>query len=189
MQSATSRRILSTLASKLHPQLPLSPRESQQLRKEGYGFDDYYTPTHTYLLHDYRVSLSFLNVPVLVRRTFGPVYVEAGPQGSVLVGGRGRGETRSIGGQFGYVTREDINQAATSYFNRVEAGVCVGVGLRLPAGWGVSLRAYQGLTPLTPDPHGYQYASEVLPPSGTEYRRVAQVAITRDLWGPGGALH
>jgi hypothetical protein len=31
MQSATSKRLLGTLASKLHPQLPLSPRESQQL--------------------------------------------------------------------------------------------------------------------------------------------------------------
>jgi hypothetical protein len=31
MQSAASKRMLSTLASKLHPQLPLSPRESQQL--------------------------------------------------------------------------------------------------------------------------------------------------------------
>ena len=31
VQSAASRRLLSTLSSKLHPQLPLSPRESQQL--------------------------------------------------------------------------------------------------------------------------------------------------------------
>ncbi|KAF2033705.1 hypothetical protein EK21DRAFT_108833 [Setomelanomma holmii] len=31
MQSAASKRLLSTLASKLHPQLPLTPRESQQL--------------------------------------------------------------------------------------------------------------------------------------------------------------
>jgi hypothetical protein len=31
MQSAASKRMLSSLASKLHPQLPLSPRESQQL--------------------------------------------------------------------------------------------------------------------------------------------------------------
>jgi hypothetical protein len=31
MQSAASKRMLGTLASKLHPQLPLSPRESQQL--------------------------------------------------------------------------------------------------------------------------------------------------------------
>ena len=172
----------------MQPEVQCS-RESQQLRKEGYGFDDYYTPTHTYLIHDYHVSLSFLNVPVLVRRTFGPVYVEAGPQGSVLVGGRGRGETRSIEGPVSYVTRERIDQAATAYFNRVEAGVCIGVGLRLPAGWGISLRAYQSFTPLSQDPHGYQYAPEVLPPSGTEYRRVAQVALTRDLWGPGGALH
>jgi hypothetical protein len=31
MQSAASKRVLSTLAAKIHPQLPLSPRESQQL--------------------------------------------------------------------------------------------------------------------------------------------------------------
>ncbi|CAO2647887.1 Nn.00g088090.m01.CDS01 [Neocucurbitaria sp. VM-36] len=31
MQSAASKRLLSTLTSKIHPQLPLSPRESQQL--------------------------------------------------------------------------------------------------------------------------------------------------------------
>jgi hypothetical protein len=31
MQSATSKRMLGTLVSKIHPQLPLSPRESQQL--------------------------------------------------------------------------------------------------------------------------------------------------------------
>lgn len=31
MQSATGKRVLSTLASKIHPQLPLTPRESQQL--------------------------------------------------------------------------------------------------------------------------------------------------------------
>lgn len=128
-------------------------------------------------------------MPVLVRRTLGPVYVEVGPQAGLLVGGRGRGETRELGGAQSYPTRERIDQAAPAYFNRVEAGVCVGVGLRLPAGWGVSLRAYQGLSPLTRDPHGYQYAPQVLPPAGTEYRRVAQVALTRDLWGPGSALH
>lgn len=31
MQSAASRRLLSTISSRIHPQLPLSPRESQQL--------------------------------------------------------------------------------------------------------------------------------------------------------------
>jgi hypothetical protein len=31
MQSSASKRVLSTLASRIHPQLPLSPRESQQL--------------------------------------------------------------------------------------------------------------------------------------------------------------
>jgi len=31
MQSSAGKRVLSTLASKIHPQLPLSPRESQQL--------------------------------------------------------------------------------------------------------------------------------------------------------------
>ena len=32
--------------------------------------------------------MSYLVVPVLVRASFGPVYAEAGPQGSLLLGGR-----------------------------------------------------------------------------------------------------
>lgn len=40
---------------------------------------------------DTHLSMHYLNVPVLVRATFGPVYVEAGPQAGVLLGGRQTG--------------------------------------------------------------------------------------------------
>lgn len=35
---------------------------------------------------DSRLSMSYLVVPVLLRASFGPVYVEAGPQAYVLLG-------------------------------------------------------------------------------------------------------
>src|SRR5687767_10928696 len=40
----------------------------------------------------YQLKLSYVNVPVLLRYALGPVYVEAGPQVSVLVGGQGKGQ-------------------------------------------------------------------------------------------------
>ena len=116
----------------LVPELQFS-RESQQVRREGFPYDVYYYQAGGYLVHDYRTSFSFLTVPMVVRRRIGPVYAELGPQVSFLLGGRSTGETRIIGSQ---VERAIIDQAATDYCNRVEAGICLGVGLRLPAGWG-----------------------------------------------------
>lgn len=40
---------------------------------------------------DMKVNMHYLNVPVLVRATFGRGYVEAGPQASYLLGGRQTG--------------------------------------------------------------------------------------------------
>jgi hypothetical protein len=40
---------------------------------------------------DSRLRLHYLNVPVLLRASFGPLYVEAGPQVSLLLGGRQTG--------------------------------------------------------------------------------------------------
>jgi hypothetical protein len=44
----------------------------------------------------YDLRLSYLNVPILLRMALGPVYLEAGPQVSLLVGGSGTGTTSSI---------------------------------------------------------------------------------------------
>lgn len=44
------------------------------------------------------------------------------------------------------------------------------------------MRAYWGVSALTPDPKDYQYAPGVMPPSGTQYRRTVQVALAHQLW-------
>jgi hypothetical protein len=96
---------------------------------------------------DSRLSFHYLNVPVLVRATFGPVYVEAGPQASLLLGGRQTGTVTTA--NWGMVaTTRPIDQDVTESNRRFDAGASVGVGARLPAGLGVSVRAYRGLVTL-----------------------------------------
>ena len=51
----------------------------------------------------FRSRLAYVSVPVLLRATFGPVYVEAGVQGGRLVGSRETGST-TMGGIAGLTT-------------------------------------------------------------------------------------
>jgi hypothetical protein len=97
---------------------------------------------------DTRMRLNYLNVPVLARATFGKVYVEAGPQVGFLLGGRQTGLSTAfdLSGTTG--TRYTIDQGVTENNRRVDAGPCLGVGVKLPVGFGVSVRAYQGLVTL-----------------------------------------
>lgn len=165
----------------LVPEVQFS-RESQYFHRSGNSGDHYYINDGTYLLDDYRVGLSFLNLPVLLRRYIGPVYLEAGPQLSVLVGGRGVGTTQHVQlspyGNFFFGRPEAINQAATAYYNRLDAGASVGLGLRLPVGWGAAVRGYWGFTSFTGDSRGYQYQPGVMPATGTQNRCTYQASIT-----------
>lgn len=97
---------------------------------------------------DTRMRLNYLNVPVLARATFGPVYVEAGPQVSFLLGGRqtGLNTVFDLGSPMG--TEYTIDQGITENNRRVDVGPCLGVGLKLPVGFGINVRAYQGLVTL-----------------------------------------
>lgn len=126
---------------------------------------------------DYNLSLSYFNVPILARLTFGPVYLEAGPQVSLLVGGRGEGITR--GYTMTSIYAYDIDQAATDRYKRFDAGICLGVGVKLPAGLGASLRAYQGMRQVNStyenNPTGIPYTAN------NEYRQVLQAALTYQL--------
>jgi hypothetical protein len=97
---------------------------------------------------DSRQHLRYLNVPVLVRASLGPVYVEAGPQVSALLGGRLVGTSATYSGWSGTTTSYDFDQAATAHYRRFDAGPCVGIGVMLPAGLGLSVRAYRGLVTL-----------------------------------------
>lgn len=131
-----------------------------------------------YLRGDYRLQLSYFNVPVLLRCALGPVYIEAGPQASLLVGGRGQGQTEAlIGGDV--LSRRIVDQAATDHFRRVDAGACLGVGVKLPAGLGLSVRAYQGLVALD---RAYAYQDTPIPSTGSKlYRQSLQASLTYQL--------
>jgi hypothetical protein len=100
---------------------------------------------------DSRLRLHYLNVPVLVRASLGPVYVEAGPQASVLLGGRQVGTSYFYNGWTGTTTPSDFDQPASDQYERFDVGPCVGVGVTLPAGLGLSVRAYRGLVTLNDD--------------------------------------
>jgi hypothetical protein len=89
---------------------------------------------------NYRLRFSYLNLPIVARFTIGSVYVEAGPQFSWLVGGHGEGTI-----SFDHAIISRIDQATTEVYRRFTAGPCLGIGVKLPAGLDLSVRAYQGL--------------------------------------------
>ena len=122
----------------------------------------------------YQLGFYYLNLPVLARLALGQVYLEAGPQLSWLVGGRGEGEVTYGGAVIGR-----INQAATARYRRFDAGPCLGIGVKLPANLGLSIRAYQGLgTMLRQDSH--DYSDEAIPYAGrsNQHRQTLQASLT-----------
>lgn len=94
-----------------------------------------------------RLRLHYLNVPILLRATLGPVYVEAGPQASLLLGGRQTGTITTSGWGFTGTT-QPLDQPVTERNQRFDVGPCLGIGVNLPAGLGLNVRAYRGLTTL-----------------------------------------
>lgn len=79
---------------------------------------------------DYKTRLNYVQVPVLVKATFGPVYVEAGPQFGYLVSANEEG-TVQVRNTSGNVAFRDVNQSATDNYKRNEFALCAGVGLKL----------------------------------------------------------
>lgn len=131
--------------SKLSQRVALVPelqfrREYAHAMAHDYSLIDYYRDW------DYRLSQSYLSIPVLVRVSWGPLYVEAGPQASLLLQAREEGMVTVNG--WGRYT-QDIDQSVTSDYRRFDIGPCLGIGIKLPAGLGLSLRAYQGLVHLS----------------------------------------
>jgi hypothetical protein len=132
----------------------------------------YYLPAPD---RQYALWLSYLNVPVLLRVTVGRVYLEAGPQTSMLLGGRQEGFTRVRDVVTGTLTSTTIDGPVTARFRHFDVGPCLGLGVNLPAGVGVSLRAYQGMVSLT---QGSEEAE-----AGSARRQTVQVALTYQVRG------
>lgn len=126
------------------------------------------------LSSDYRLRLDYLNAPLLLRVTLGPLQLEAGPQGSILLGGRGEGDTVGPGGRASSYYLP-IDQSATDRYRRFDFGLTLGVGAKLPSGLGLSVRAYQGITQI----NGSSRGTFPIPYSGSdEYRRTLQASLT-----------
>lgn len=125
----------------------------------------------------YQLGFYYLNLPVLARLALGPVYLEAGPQLSWLVGGRGEGDITFAGTVVGR-----INQAVSERYRRFDAGPCLGIGVKLPANFGLSVRAYQGLGNMLRQDN-YPYPDEAIPYTGrsAQHRQTLQASLTYQL--------
>jgi len=129
------------------------------------------------LTSDYRLRLDYLNVPLLLRATLGVLQLEAGPQGSILLGGRGEGATMGPGGPASSYY-QPIDQPATDRYHRFDFGLALGVGAKLPSGLGLSVRAYQGVAQV----NGSSRGAFPVPYSGSdEFRWTLQASLTYQL--------
>lgn len=164
-QAGIFYRVPLTRRLALVPEVQYS-RERLTYAQASYGIVD------SYFNGESRQYLSYLNVPVLLRVTLGPVYVEAGPQGGFLLGGRQEGFTITSSFWTSTASYHDLQGSPTDRFRRVDVGACVGLGAKLPLGLGVSLRAYQGLLSLTGD----NSVAE-----GKAYRQNVQASLTYQL--------
>jgi hypothetical protein len=127
---------------------------------------------------DYRLRLNYVSLPLLARVKLGPAYLEVGPQVSLLVGGSEKG-TDVYGGWSGSFPL-NVDRDIMSQYQRFDIGPCVGVGVDLPAGFGLSVRGFQGLVSSTRSPDiapntFYSYYQ------GRTFRQTLQASLTYQL--------
>ncbi|TGE26425.1 porin family protein [Hymenobacter metallicola] len=94
---------------------------------------------------NYRSKLHYLNVPVLAKVTVGPVYVEAGPQAGFLLKAREDGVMVISQDGEGGATYATDDRSSWNDYKKLDLGVCVGAGLKLPLGFAVGGRFNAGL--------------------------------------------
>lgn len=97
---------------------------------------------------DYRLRQSYLHLPVLLRARFGSFYVEGGPQASLQLASREVGTVVITSSYDSGSRRQEFNRAAADSYRRLNVGACVGLGVQLPAGFGLGLRGTVGLLSL-----------------------------------------
>jgi hypothetical protein len=127
---------------------------------------------------DYRLRLNHINLPLLARVKFGPAYLEVGPQVSLLVGGSEKGTDVFNG--WGGLFYQDVDRDIMNHYRRFDIGPCVGVGVELPAGFGLSVRGFQGLVSSTrmPDINSSSFYYQF---QGKVFRQTLQASLTYQL--------
>lgn len=122
----------------------------------------------------YQTALSYLSVPVLLRATLGRFYLEAGPQVGLLLAAHEKGtldKASPLSSYRGPDSYSRFDGSATGQYRRTDAGLSAGVGMKLPAGFAVGLRAYAGLLSITRAQQPYRY-------SGSLKNRVVQASVS-----------
>lgn len=153
--------------------------EVQFSREQSQVAVDNYRNAGNYFLSSYHLRLSYLNVPVLLRYTLGRVHFDAGPQASWLLGGQGTGQgSYLVGGDAGGDFA--IDQAASDRFRRFHLGACVGIGVSLPAGLGLDVRASQSFTSIRRNTY-WQVSGAISLPDDNIYRQTIQASLTYQL--------
>lgn len=79
---------------------------------------------------NYTTQLNYVQVPLLLKVTFGPLYVEGGPQFGYLVQANENG-TVQVRNSTGNVAFRDVDQSSTDNYKRGDFALCAGLGLRL----------------------------------------------------------
>ena len=105
---------------------PLSIQPEIQYSQQGGNLKGTFTGGVT----DYDTKLHYFTVPVLLKLTLGPVFVEAGPQFGFLVNATQNGEVQfgSASGSPAYGQAD--NQTVTDQYKRTDFSVAGGAGLK-----------------------------------------------------------
>ncbi|AMR27655.1 hypothetical protein A0257_11485 [Hymenobacter psoromatis] len=103
---------------------PLSIQPEALYSLQGSQLSGAFTSTN------YTTRLNYIAVPILLKATFGPLYVEAGPQFGYLVSANEQG-TVQVRGSSGNVLFGNVDQTATDNYKRGDFALCAGVGLNL----------------------------------------------------------
>ena len=83
------------------------------------------------LTTNYQTQLNYIAVPILLKATLGPVYVEAGPQFSYLVQGNEDGTIQVRSATTSQPQFVSASQTSTDNYKRGDFALCAGVGLKL----------------------------------------------------------
>ncbi|WBO83767.1 porin family protein [Hymenobacter yonginensis] len=97
---------------------------------------------------DSRLSQSYLHLPVLLRARFGNFYLEGGPQASLQLASHEAGTTVITSSYNPSSSQQNFDRTATNNYRRFDVGLCAGLGMQLPAGFGIGLRGTSSLLPL-----------------------------------------
>ncbi|MCB2406729.1 porin family protein [Hymenobacter lucidus] len=132
---------------KLSSRLSLVPEVQLSRQNTSLDISDYTISDGGYQAQ-YRLGLTYLQLPILLRATFGKFFVEAGPQVGYLLDAHRTGtvDMSTIAG----LQHFTVDDRSLKGYERFDVGASAGLGVKLPAGFVLGVRGYTGFRSLTP---------------------------------------